>query len=106
MLHDWVVRDIWSDFGLDEMDEPSDDDMSGGSQDGAQWDSDFTDDTDSGEEAVLDSSAEFSLTTQRLGEGRGLTSPPPRTHFIPLRQPLLDELKAAFEQCQAHQSSG
>ena len=30
VLRDREVRDIWSDLGLEEMDDPSDDDISGG----------------------------------------------------------------------------
>ena len=50
-----MLRNFW-----DRVLPPPPSDMSGGSQDEAESDSDFTDDTDSGEEAVLDSSSEGS----------------------------------------------
>ena len=45
MLQDREVRDIWGELGLEEMHEYCDDIMSGGSQEGAQSDSDYVEDS-------------------------------------------------------------
>ena len=54
MLHDREVGDIWNGLGLEEMDEESEDNLSGGSQDGAASDSDseYVADDDSDSETL------------------------------------------------------